>query len=209
MTSNHLVTIAHEDPIFAQGLKVVLSEQPEITLADDDGDGPGSSARPAPDLVVADFQSGMAWLRTVRNDRIPNHKPRVLIVSTRVGESDVRCALVAGAVGYLDHACGVVELRTAAVAVARGERYLAASVAQRLARSLNYAALTSRETDVLALIASGLCNKRIASRLDIGTGTVKSHVSAILEKLHASSRTEAVLLARDRGLIGGAVGGMT
>jgi DNA-binding NarL/FixJ family response regulator len=205
MASNHLVTIAHEDPIFAEGLKFVLSKQPDITLSEDPSE---FSLNTAPDLVVADFQSGMEWLRIASNGRRATDKPRVLIVSTRVGEIDVRCALVAGAVGYLDHACGVSELRSAAVAAVRGERYLAPSVAQKLALSLNYATLTARESDVLGLIACGLCNKRIAAKLAIESCTVKSHVSAILDKLGASSRTEAVLLARNRGLISGSGAGL-
>lgn len=206
MSTTHLVTVMHEDPIFAEGLKAILSEQPEIALTGSARDTESTVADRLPDLVVADLRSGLEWLRSAR----PTHqrladKPRVLIVSMRLGENDVRGALIAGALGYVDQACGITELRAAASAAVRGERYLAPNVARSLARSLNYATLTARETDVLDLIASGLCNKRIASSLDIATGTVKAHVSAILEKLRATSRTEAVLLARDRGLIAGSV----
>jgi DNA-binding NarL/FixJ family response regulator len=86
-------------------------------------------------------------------------------------------------------------------AVANGLRYMSLSVAQRMADSLTRAALTSREIEVLQLVATGQPNKVIARELSIELGTVKSHVSAIMNKLGVSSRTQAARIAALRGLV--------
>ena len=88
-------------------------------------------------------------------------------------------------------------------AVAQGQRFLSAAVADRVAASFVYAPLTPRETDVLDGLGAGHCNKAIARQLGISVGTVKAHVSAIMDKMNAGSRTGAVRVAAQRGLLAG------
>jgi DNA-binding NarL/FixJ family response regulator len=86
-------------------------------------------------------------------------------------------------------------------ALARGENYLCDAVAHQLSRIAPRDMLTSREDEVLRLLARGRSNKSIARELDIAVGTVKVHVKSILSKLDASSRTEAASIATERGLV--------
>ena len=85
--------------------------------------------------------------------------------------------------------------------MANGLRYVSRSVAQRMADSLARTSLTLRETEVLSLAAGGESNKAIARDLAIKSGTVKSHMSSIMSKLGASSRTHAASIAAARGLV--------
>src|SRR5262249_6709332 len=111
----------------------------------------------------------------------------------------------AGVYGYLLAGGPLGELIDAVTAVAGGMRYMSMSVAQRMADSLTRTSLTSREAEVLRLVATGQPNKAIARELSIELGTVKSHVSAIMAKLGASSRTQAARIAAARGLVEDAV----
>jgi DNA-binding NarL/FixJ family response regulator len=113
----------------------------------------------------------------------------------------IRRAIEAGVYGYLLVGGPLNELIDGVTAVASGMRYMSLSVAQRMADSLTRATLTSREIEVLTLVATGQPNKMIARHLSIELGTVKSHVSAIMTKLGASSRTQAARIAASRGLV--------
>ena len=95
-----------------------------------------------------------------------------------------------------------MNLMAAVRSVGSGRPHFCIGAAPRLAQSLMRAPLTPRETEVLRLMALGLPNKRIASRLAIALGTVKAHNQAILAKLEARSRTEATAIAEQRGLLG-------
>lgn len=195
--------ILHRQPVVAAGIHGLLSGTPGFSLQDD-GAGAGHASRLDLQLVVADYASGMEWLASERGAGERAGVPRVpmLILTELDGETEVRQALAAGAAGYLLQHCSATDLVDAARSVAFGMRYVAPGVAQRLAESLTYTALTAREIDVLQLIACGSCNKTIARKLDISVGTVKTHVSSILEKLSVSSRTQAISRAGERGLIG-------
>jgi len=125
----------------------------------------------------------------------------VLVVTPHGREHEVRLALDSGVHGYLLLGCPVDELAAGVRMLGQGRRYLGMEVSQRMADSLTREALTARETEVLRLLARGLCNKSIAARLTIGVGTVKAHVRGIMGKLDASSRTQVVSIAAQRGLV--------
>jgi len=120
--------------------------------------------------------------------------PRVRAVLMGVEHTPlaVRDAMAAGACGFIGQTAGIEEMRTALSAAANGQRYLSPPVAAQLAESLAIEALTARESQVLHRLARGDSNKAIARDLDLGVGTVKTHVRAIMLKLGAQSRTEAV-----------------
>ena len=126
---------------------------------------------------------------------------RVIIVSINDTAEDIHRAMQAGAWGYIPKSCEKNAIVRAIRAVAAGERHLAPELSRKLAERNLQPLLSTRETEVLHLIAKGMANKQIASELAIGEPTVKSHVAHILEKLGAPDRTRAVTLAMERGLL--------
>ncbi|MES2099717.1 MAG: response regulator transcription factor [Pseudomonadota bacterium] len=125
----------------------------------------------------------------------------MLIIAAQAGEWDIRFAMRQGVQGYLLLGCAADKLVHAVRSLARGGRCLDDAVSERIAESLVHEALTNREQDVLYLIAEGAGNKHIANALDIQLGTVKAHVKAILAKLHVRTRTQALIVAEQRGLL--------
>jgi two-component system NarL family response regulator len=154
------------------------------------------------DVVIADYSYSMCLAAAATQ---MTHRPlsgaRVLTLTSNDREADIRRAIESGVHGYLLLGGALSELIESVTTVARGVRYLCRAVAQRMADSLARASLTTREMDVLRLVVIGESNKEIARRLHIELGTVKSHVSAIMTKLDASSRTQAASIAVTRGLV--------
>lgn len=194
------VLISHREPLVAAGAAAALSGQFGIVLQPT----PNEAIHwPAADVVVSDYDGGLAWLAGQRGAaHAAAGGPSVLVVSWSDSESEIRAALQAGVRGYLFGNCTLEDLVTAVRAVGRGAHHLCDRAACLVAQSLTRTPLTARETEVLRLIACGLPNKLIASRLDIAIGTVKAHTKAILAKLEAGSRTEATVIAEQRGLLG-------
>jgi DNA-binding NarL/FixJ family response regulator len=197
------VLIAHEDPVVAAGLVATLARCAEFQICTGGARERGPVLAPQLlDIVVTDYRRGCGLALARRQRASLGRVPKVVIVTPRDREWEVRSAVEAGVHGYLLMRCELDELIHAVRAVAHGSRYVCGSVAQRIAHSLSYERLTSRESEVLELIADGCCNKTIAARLAISVGTVKAHVKAILEKLNAASRTHAAAVAAQRGLLG-------
>ncbi|GGC74832.1 response regulator transcription factor [Undibacterium terreum] len=205
------VIIQYQDPLVAVGLLSTLSQRPEFLVSlMDDSDAclsvnlsrtPGCDAA----VIVADYDSAMELLMA-NPDSLSTRKPvplNVLIVTWRNTEAEIRAALDAGARGYVIGNCALCEIVNAVQSISRGSRYLGRDVAERIADSLTHTPLTSREIQVLQLMASGCPNKTIAARLNIALGTVKTHTKSILGKLHSTSRTHAALIAQQRGLLTG------
>lgn len=194
--------VLHRQPLTALGVRSILSDLEGFRLVKDQAElatvQPHSAC-----LVVADYESAMEWLAAdpLQEEGTPGGRAPVLILSGSDGEREVRHALCAGAMGYLLQDCLAAELVAAARAVALNVRHVAAAAARKLAESLTYAALTARESSVLQLLGAGHCNKTIAAELDISVATVKTHVSAIFEKLGVTSRAQAISRANERGLI--------
>ena len=189
----------HNDPLLAAGINAVLAAAPgiEVVKACD------KSSFPDADVVIGDYDSGMAWAHHRRlRPSAARHFPDVVIITWRDNEADVRAALQAGIGGYLLGNCGLNELVEAVRAVGRGSPYLCGVAATLVAKSLTRTPLTMRESEILRLMASGMSNKLIASELNIALGTVKAHANAILGKLGACSRTQATVIAARRGLLG-------
>ncbi len=162
------------------------------------------------DVVLMDVRMpGMGGVRAA-GELQARFGARVMLLTTFEDEVDMVAGLTAGVAGYLLKDVSVQTLRDAIVRVARGERYVQPSVAHKLAEALAVRVsqapspsegLTPREREVLALIARGLANKRIAGALSLSESTVKVHVSNILAKLGARDRLEAVQLAMSLGLL--------
>lgn len=148
-------------------------------------------------VVIADYESG---LRHIESANAGWH--RVVILTHRDSEAEICRALERGARGYLLLDVSPGELVESLKLAHQGGVALAPSVAIRVADRLKQEPLTQREGEVLAQMMLGLSNKGIATRLTVSTGTVKTHVKSILEKLHAVGRTQAVTIAQRRGLLG-------
>jgi len=195
------VLVMHADPILSAGVVAALRQHPtlEVLVHGVDSLDPLS---PPIDVVIADY--GNAIRLTDAAERDSNGLPpdtRILALTPNGREVDIRRAIEAGVHGYLLVGGPLNELLDGVTMLAGGSRYMSLSVAQRMADSLTRAALTSRETEVLRLVAAGQPNKTIARQLRIELGTVKSHISAIMAKLGASSRTQAARIAAARGLV--------
>ncbi|HEY4052159.1 MAG TPA: response regulator transcription factor [Terriglobales bacterium] len=187
--------------------------------------GLSSSLNVEPDIeVVAEADSGEAALQAYRTHqpnlvmmdlRLPGmsgadctaaliHEfpdARVLIVSTHSGEEEIFRAIHAGARGYVLKSIVREELLRAVREVHSGGQYLDPIVASHLAKRKSHRPLSSREVEVLQLVARGFGNREIASTLNIAEVTVKLHVSHMLEKLEVNDRTQAATVALQRGII--------
>ncbi|MDY0746381.1 response regulator transcription factor [Paucibacter sp. R3-3] len=207
MTSPMRVLVAHAEPMVHLGLVATLARDERFELDEQCADhldlnllarGGGPTR-----VLVADLMTGIAAARAVREGRISRlaAPTAVLVVSAAEGELVIRGALEAGVLGYLTYEACAAQLLDAVALLARGQRFLAPSVALRLAGAVAQDLPTRREIDVLKLVATGLCNKAIAAELDIAAGTVKAHVKALLQKLDAPTRTAAADIAKRRGLL--------
>lgn len=189
----------HKDPLMAAGIDGVLASAPGIEVVT----APDSASFPEADVVICDYDTGMAWAHHRRlRSSAARQVPGVVVITWRESEADVRAALQAGVGGYLIGNCGLKEFVDAVRAVGRGSPYLCEVAGALVAKSLTRTPLTTRESEILRLIASGMSNKLIASELNIALGTVKAHAKAILDKLGARSRTQATVIAAERGLLG-------
>jgi DNA-binding NarL/FixJ family response regulator len=202
--SNPIRTLVlYQDPLVAAGLLSALDRQTGIAVIDAEAVLPDEHGA---DVVVTDYSGGLRLLAGMHNASSLS-RARVLILTDRDSECEIRHALEQGARGYLTLGCGVEELIAAVRSLHRGARHIGAAAASRLADSVAYESLTGRELDVLRLLVEGLPNKAIATQLNIAPGTVKSHMKGIFQKLGARSRTQVATLAERRGLLFPAVNG--
>ncbi|GAA3427156.1 response regulator [Streptosporangium sandarakinum] len=215
------VLLADDETMIRAGVRAVLAVDPEIEVVAEAADG-GEAIRLAlahrPDVVLLDIRmprmDGLAAVAELR--RVAPGTAVVML--TTFGEDDyIARALGEGADGFLLKSGDPRELLAGIHAVAEGAACLSPRVAKRVVSALadgrmtreasareRVAALTPRERDVLALLAAGLSNARIARRLHLVEGTVKAHVSSILNRLGAENRVQAAIIAHEAGLTAGA-----
>lgn len=197
------VLVAHADAIVSAGLAALLGANVDVTVRQAEVDATGALVTGGPaDVIILDHKAGMEHMRRMASGHHAESQPRVLIVTQLDREWEVRTAMMAGVHGYLLQNSPADQLLTAVRTLGRGMRYLSAELSRCVADSFTRIGLTSRETDVLQLLAQGQCNKSIARELGIGVGTVKTHVKGLFDKLGATARTHAVVLATKRGLVG-------
>lgn len=206
MNSVHLtrVHICHNDPLIAAGVGAALRNLSDIeVVGTHDSTATTFSHHSTVHVVVADYQTALELVAGVL--RPMGHrdveKARVLVITRCDTGWHIRHALESGVRGYLLQGCTQEEVADAVRALRHVGRYLGSAVAQPLADSIAFEMLTDREMDVLRLLTDGRGNKAIAYELNIALGTVKSHVRSILQKVNASTRTEAAAIADRRGLL--------
>ncbi|QXJ23590.1 response regulator transcription factor [Actinomadura graeca] len=202
------VLVVDDQELVREGIASLLGVQPGIEVIGTAADGAEAvaaalSARVPADVVLMDVRmpgtDGVAATAELRR-RVPSCK--VVMLTTFDDDEYVVQALRAGATGYLLKNLPAAELAAAVRLACSGVAQLDSTITRRLAAALpGPADLTSRETDVLRLIAAGATNKEIATRLYLSEGTVKNHISRILQRLNLRDRTQAALYARDQGLL--------
>jgi DNA-binding NarL/FixJ family response regulator len=199
------ISVHHADAVVAEGLAVVLREANDFRVSLDRTAGATAlvdAADTSSAVFVTDYVSGIAAVRHFNRSpfRGGSHQPRVMVVTSRERESDIRLALRVGILGYWLQGSPVDELTWGLRLLARGSRYVCKAAAERLADSPRHAELTRRERDVLERLVEGSTNAEIARRVGVATGTVKAHVRNIFEKLSVHTRTQAAAIATERGL---------
>ena len=199
------VILADDHPVVRDGLAAIVNQQADMEVVAEAGDGAEALdlyEQHSPDVMVLDLRMPKMDGATVVQKVLEKHpKACLLIMTTYDGDEDIFKSLSRGAKGYLLKDAPRQEILLAIRAVAADQRYTSGAVAAKALQRMVRPSLTQRELDVLQQLAEGRSNKDIGRRLQITEGTAKTHVKAILTKLDAMSRTEAVAVAHKRGLI--------
>jgi DNA-binding NarL/FixJ family response regulator len=143
----------------------------------------------------------LSGLDAIRRIRAADAQAKIIVLTTYHGEEDVHKALAAGAVTYVLKESVLDDLAAVIRSVHNGDRPLSDDVQRILAARSHHAQLTTREVEVLELIAQGMRNREVGKVLGITEETIKVHVRNIMDKLDAQDRTEAVTKALRRGII--------
>ena len=208
--------VVDDHAIVRRGILAYVDAVPTVEVVGEATDGQEALARlaqwtalgtPLPDVVLMDLQMPRMGGIEATAAIVRAHPDVRVVVLTSFGEVErVHAALAAGAAGYLLKDAEPAEVVTAVRAAAAGEVHLDAAVARQLTRRMSgpqvgLGALTTREREILALVAQGQSNRDVADNLGISERTARTHVSNVLTKLQLASRTQAALLAIREGLI--------
>jgi DNA-binding NarL/FixJ family response regulator len=207
------VLIADDHALFRYGLKAMLASGENFETVGEASTGEEAvrlAAELRPDVILMDIQMpGLNGIEATR--RILKSNPEVGIVVVTMFEEDdsVFAAMCAGARGYVLKGADAGEVLKVVKAVAEGEAHFGPDIARRLMgffaapkprSSEAFPELTSREAEVLDLIARGMSNQDIAQRLYLSQKTVRNHISNIFVKLQVADRAQAIVRAREAGL---------
>jgi len=199
------ILIVDDHPIMRFGIASIIGAQPDMKVVGQAGTGEESVDlfnQLRPDLTIMDLQlPGMSGASAIENIRSRSSKAKVIVLTTYKGDEDIFQALRSGASGYLIKGVSHDRLVEAIRIVHSGKTYLPPEISSKLTARTPDAILSGREREVLALIAEGDGNKQIGKKLGLTEGTVKCHVGSILGKLGVEDRTQALIIALQRGLI--------
>jgi two-component system, NarL family, response regulator LiaR len=209
MTTRILIVDDHK--VVRQGLRMFLALDSQLEIAGEAASGEEAVQRTRelhPRVVLMDLLlPGMDGIQATAQIRAEMPEVEVIALTSVPEEEGLIEAVRAGAIAYVRKDTEAEALCQAIHAAAAGQAQFSPQAAARLVREVRHEGskppqpLTERETDILRLVASGLANKEIAGRLEIGETTVKTHVSNILAKLGVPSRTQAALYAVREGLV--------
>ena len=206
-TNPNLIRILTVDdhPLLREGIAALVKAESDMEIVAEASDGEEAIKqfrRHRPDVTLMDIQmpnlNGIEAISRIRNE-FPGAK--IIVLSTYSGDVQVLLAIKAGARGYIVKGHVHRELLNAIRVVHAGHKRIPPEIAAELAEHAADDPLSSREIDVLRLVAAGNANKQIADKLSIEETTVKSHISSILSKLSANDRTHAVTIGLQRGII--------
>ena len=199
------VLVADDHAALREGITAIVSNEPDITIAGEAANGEEAIAAfrvLRPDIMLLDLQmpvlGGLEVIKAVREEF---SGARIVVLTTYEGDVQALRALKAGASGYLLKTSLRKELLDAIRVVHAGRRYVLAEVAQEIAIHAAEDPLTTREVEILVMVADGNANKVIARRLSLSEDTVKAHLRSVFSKLDVNDRTQAVTVALRRGII--------
>jgi DNA-binding NarL/FixJ family response regulator len=221
------VAIADDQSMVRAGIAMILRAEPDIEVVGEAKDGFEAvelARRHAPDVVLMDLQmpglDGVQATRLVTDADARDRPTRVVVLTSFQDDANLYAALQAGASGFLLKSADPDELVIAIRRVASGDAWIDPGVARQVIAVVAAAApspgvaappaekvpefthrLTPRELEILLLMAEGLSNREICEKLSLSEGTVKTHVSRVLEKTGARDRARAVVLAYRAGLV--------
>jgi DNA-binding NarL/FixJ family response regulator len=191
--------------IVREGLRMIINSEPDMVVVDAAATGGEAVMRyrqHVPDITLMDLRlpdiSGVDAIREIRH---LDADARIIVLTMYKGDEDIHRAIGAGASTYLLKDALADDLPRIVREVHAGRRTLPPDVAARLQERAAHPALTSREIEVMKLVAAGRRDKEIAIALAISTHTVRVHVKNIFSKLGVSDRTEAMNVALRRGII--------
>jgi len=212
------ILVVDDHAVVREGLRAFLGLQDGFEIVGEAADGEDAidqAERLDPDVILMDLvmprRDGVSAMQELRERGGRGSRSRVIVLTSFLEDDRLLPALEAGAAGYLLKNSQPAELARAVRAAHAGEAVIDPTVAARLVHALSHRPpaaagaldqLTTREREVLALIAQGRSNKRIALELGISEKTVKAHVGHVLAKLDVTDRTQAAVLAVQAGLVG-------
>jgi DNA-binding NarL/FixJ family response regulator len=199
------VLCVDDHPIVREGLVSIINGDPDLRVVAE-----AETAKQAiaafhdskPDVTVIDLKlpdgDGIDVIGKIRQE-FP--RSRFVVLTSAEGDVDIRRALEAGAQAYLVKGVVRTELRQVIKTIYAGERHVPAEVAMKVAAHFSEPNVSTRELEVLQLVADGLRNKEIGAHLSISEETVKMHLRNVMEKLDVHDRTHAVMVAVRRGFL--------
>jgi NarL family two-component system response regulator LiaR len=206
------VLVVDDHTIVRKGIKALLAETSDIQVVGEAGDGLEAvrlCRQLEPDVILMDLlMPKLDGIEATRQISTQQPKTHVLVLTSFVGDEKIYPAIKAGAYGYLLKDSEPSELIHSIHMVHRGEPSLPTVIARKIIQEIqdqptvtpSPEPLTAREVEVLQLVAKGLSNEEIASRLVISEVTVRTHISHLLAKLHLASRVQATLFALREGI---------
>lgn len=221
MTGPIRVLVVDDHLVVRKGIRALLATEPDIEVVGEARDGAeavGEATRLRPDVILMDLvMPHMDGIAAIEHILASQPEARIMVLTSFDADDKVFPAIRAGALGYTLKDFGPAELIHAIKRVHRGESSLHPAIARRVLQELaqppqrppTTEPLSEREVEVLRLVAHGESNQQIAVALGISEGTVRTHVSNILSKLHVASRTQAALYALREGLASLNEGGAT
>ncbi len=194
-----------DHPLLREGVATLINNEPDMTLVAEAASGLEAIQgfrEHKPDVTLMDLRlPDMSGIDAMMAILCEFPEARIVMLTTFEGDVEIQRALEAGARGYLLKSMPPSDLLDVIRQVHAGKKRIPPEVASQLAEHMGDELLTKREIDVLRAVADGNRNRDIAEKLFISEETVKVHIKHIMEKLHASDRTDAVAIGVRRGII--------